>query len=165
MVHSITTIPPVPLPLSLRQLVVQKLSLYLSYYLVEMDRPRRAAAQKPEAHYATSSHKSQIKEDAMSSDVPTTAPPSATVPAPVIVLEPLGPASLALDLNKSYEGQIPTPTLPKRQTRWKQPATNPIVNLMDMPKGWNSNEPDLDPKYVFHAISIYMDNNIYHLVI
>lgn len=96
----------------------------------------------------------------MSSDVPTTAL------TPVIVPE-LDPASLALDLKKSYEGQIPLPTLPKpkQQMRWKQSATDPIDNLMDTPKGWNSNEPDLDPKYVFPVISIYIHTDIYYILI
>ncbi|KAJ5521045.1 hypothetical protein N7463_001498 [Penicillium fimorum] len=58
--------------------------------------------------------------------------------------EPLDPAALALDLKNSYEGKILPPIQrPARQQRWKQPATNPIEHLEDVPKGWNSEEPDL----------------------
>ncbi|OQE36736.1 hypothetical protein PENCOP_c011G05020 [Penicillium coprophilum] len=60
--------------------------------------------------------------------------------------EPLDPAALALDLKNSYEGKLPLPApRPERQTRWRQPATNPIERFEDTPKGWNHDEPDLDP--------------------
>ncbi|KAG0154482.1 hypothetical protein PDIDSM_50 [Penicillium digitatum] len=138
-----------------------------------MVRPRRAAAQKPEGHYAaatspikkrristiaSSARKKgkqktefQYAEDAMRLPLPGFAPAPAPAPAPshkpipVMVPPPLNPAALALDLKKSYEGQIPLPTLPKRQKRWRQPAKNPIIRLEDTPKGWNAKEPDLDP--------------------
>ncbi|KAJ5817365.1 hypothetical protein N7447_009598 [Penicillium robsamsonii] len=60
--------------------------------------------------------------------------------------EALDPAALALDLKNSYEGKILPPVQrPARQQRWKQPATNPIEYLEDVPTGWDSEEPDLDP--------------------
>jgi hypothetical protein len=150
-----------------------------------MDRPRRAAAAKPQGHYAaatspvkkrkssatasTSSRKKgkqreQTQVDAMGLPIPT----DAAAPIPVITPKPLDPAALALDLDKSYEGQITPPappTRPKRQPRWQQPAANPIMFLEDTPIGWNPDEPDLDPEYVFPAISTSMDTDICYIVI
>ncbi|KAJ5425036.1 hypothetical protein N7465_000106 [Penicillium sp. CMV-2018d] len=128
-----------------------------------MNRPRRAAAAKPQGHYAPTSQKrkasdtgsgsarkkgkkpAQPQVDGMGLPIPVPAPADAAVPIPVIQPTPLDPAALALDLNKSYEGEIPPPTRPKRQTRWQQPAANPIMRLQHTPKGWNDQEPDLDP--------------------
>ncbi|KAF4772209.1 hypothetical protein HAV15_004948 [Penicillium sp. str.  len=131
-----------------------------------MNRPRRAAATKPPGHYAPTSpakkrkasdtasasarkkgkQKAQPMVDGMGVSIPGPVPgPSAAVPIPVITPTPVDPAALALDLNKSYEGQIPPPTRPIRQTRWQQPAANPIMFIQDTPKGWNDKEPDLDP--------------------
>ncbi|KGO42720.1 hypothetical protein PEX1_038590 [Penicillium expansum] len=136
-----------------------------------MVRPRRAAAQKPQGHYAASTSptkrrktsstassarkkgkkraEAQYEEDSMGLPVPTLAPPPApaTQPIPVIAPQPLDPTALALDLNTSYEGRIPqsTPRLPSRQPRWRQPATNPILFKEHTPKGWNDKEPDLHP--------------------
>ncbi|CAG8902680.1 unnamed protein product [Penicillium egyptiacum] len=130
-----------------------------------MNRPRRAAARKPEGYYSPSSSigkgkarstgkvqkqrakKGQTEQDERGLNLP------APSPAPIITPAPLDPAALELDLQKSYEGQIQPPSLPKRQTRWRQPATNPIVDLADVPQGWNSNEPDLDPDDLISQIS------------
>lgn len=148
-----------------------------------MNRPRRAAAKKPEGHYAPASSigkrktgstastrkprkkNDQTEQDAMGLDILNPAPDTVPVPIPVVMPQPLDPAALALDLKQSYEGQIPQPTLPKRQKRWQQPATNPVVNITDAPIGWNSDEPDLDPEYVFPAIAACVDTNMCYLVI
>ncbi|KAJ5953015.1 uncharacterized protein N7479_011428 [Penicillium vulpinum] len=147
-----------------------------------MDRPRRAAAQKPEGHYALTSPTKKRKtrsealtgkkdkknddsdEDSMSKNMPSSAPQKkgkqkqskidpiaedtlAPGTIPVILPEPLDPVALALDLKVSYESRIPPPPVrPKRQTRWQRPATNPIVYMEDLPKGFNYDEPDLDPE-------------------
>ncbi|KAJ5844598.1 uncharacterized protein N7525_002339 [Penicillium rubens] len=63
----------------------------------------------------------------------------------MIIPGPLDTAALERDLQNSYEGKIAPPDLPKRQTRWQQPASKPIFDLAEVPKGWNSLEPDLDP--------------------
>ncbi|KAJ9489694.1 hypothetical protein VN97_g3564 [Penicillium thymicola] len=130
-----------------------------------MDRPRRAAAAKPPGHYAatttstkrkkadtaTASARKKGKQRAdptaygMGSRTPAPLPSDASLPIPVITPDPLDPAALALDLNKSYEDQITPPVWPKRQQRWKNPTGNPIRFMEDTPIGWNSDEPDLDP--------------------
>ncbi|CAI7598174.1 unnamed protein product [Penicillium crustosum] len=130
-----------------------------------MNRPRRAAAAKPQGHYAatTSPAKRRKASDSASASarkkgkqkaqpqplldgigLPMPGPVPA-VPIPVITPAPLDPAALALDLNKSYEGKITPPVRPKRQPRWQQPAANPIIRIENTPNGWNDKEPDLDP--------------------
>ncbi|KAJ5371644.1 hypothetical protein N7517_003650 [Penicillium concentricum] len=66
-----------------------------------------------------------------------------------ILPEPLDTVALRLDLKNSYEGKMPPRVQterPARQKRWKRPATNPIDFMEDLPKGWNAEEPDLDPE-------------------
>lgn len=147
-----------------------------------MNRPRRAAAAKPVGHYAaTSPAKKRKASDSASASankkgkqkaqpmvnaigLPMPGPVAApAVAIPVITPTPLDPAALALDLNKSYEGQIAPPIRPKRQPRWQQPATKPIMFMQDTPIGWNSDEPDLDPEYVFLVISTSMATDIWNI--
>jgi hypothetical protein len=129
-----------------------------------MNRPRRAAARKPEGYYSPSSSIGKVKISAgrvqkarrgkgqkgQTEQVATGSRRNAPPPT-MIIPEPLDTAALERDLQNSYEGTVASPSLPKRQTRWRQPATNPIVDLAEVPKGWNSLEPDLDPEYVFPA--------------
>ncbi|CAI7655869.1 unnamed protein product [Penicillium viridicatum] len=116
-----------------------------------MNRPRRADAAKPVGHYAPTSQKRKASVTgggpAPKKGKKAAQPKSGGIglPIPVIQPKPLDPAALALDLNKSYESEILPPTRPKRQTRWQQPASNPIMKLQHTPKGWNDQEPDLDP--------------------
>lgn len=52
-----------------------------------------------------------------------------------------------LDLEKSYVGSITLPTpKPKgeRPTRWKHPGKEPLTDPARLPKGWTTEEPDLD---------------------
>jgi hypothetical protein len=67
------------------------------------------------------------------------------------------PDELKKDLNISYKDLIkPAKSLPKRQKRWTQPETKaPIVHIEDTPKGWNMDEPDLDPKYVISPLPYF----------
>ncbi|KUM57067.1 hypothetical protein ACN42_g10127 [Penicillium freii] len=116
-----------------------------------MNRPRRAASTKPVGHYAPTSQKRKASATGggpARKKGKKAAQPQVDgigLPIPVIQPTPLDPAALALDLNKSYESEILPPTRPKRQTRWQQPASNPIMKLQHTPKGWNDQEPDLDP--------------------
>lgn len=149
---------------------------FLSSHSSKMNRPRRAAAAKPQGHYAatTSPAKRRKASDSASASarkkgkqkaqpqplldgigLPMPGPVPA-VPIPVITPAPLDPAALALDLNKSYEGKITPPVRPKRQPRWQQPAANPIIRIENTPNGWNDKEPDLDPEYVFSAHYTYI---------
>lgn len=150
-----------------------------------MDRPRRAAASKPAGHYAatttstkrkksdstTASSRKKGKQRAeptvygVGSRTPVPLPADVSLPIPVITPDPLDPAALASDLNKSYEDQITSPKWPKRQQRWKNPTGNPIRFMEDTPIGWNTDEPDLDPQCVFPIISTSMDTNICYIVI
>ncbi len=53
-----------------------------------------------------------------------------------------------LDLNVSYVGRS-KPVAPSRspkQPRWRHRGPQPLVDPKKFPAGWNSNEPDLDPK-------------------
>ncbi|KAJ5153665.1 uncharacterized protein N7500_009104 [Penicillium coprophilum] len=105
--------------------------------------------------------KDQSEEDAMSLDTAATGPSRKSrkgkgrsegdtmgtdMPPPPKKIAKGRVAALALDLKNSYEGKLPPPApRPERQTRWRQPATNPIERFEDTPKGWNHDEPDLDP--------------------
>lgn len=54
----------------------------------------------------------------------------------------------ALDLNVSYVDKH-KPVAPSRgpkQPRWRHRWPQPLVDPKKFPTGWNSNEPDLDPK-------------------
>ncbi|KAJ5462266.1 hypothetical protein N7530_010471 [Penicillium desertorum] len=124
-----------------------------------MNRPRRAAARKPEGYYSPSSSIGKVKVSAgrvqkarrgkgqkgQTEQVATGSRLNAPPPTSMIIPGPFDTAALERDLQNSYEGTVAPPSLPKRQTRWRQPATNPIVDLAEVPKGWNSLEPDLDP--------------------
>ncbi|KAJ5135670.1 uncharacterized protein N7515_004948, partial [Penicillium bovifimosum] len=71
-------------------------------------------------------------------------------PAKTVYAQPDGLTKEALfeDLKRSYVGKAPVhpaPKLGRRQTRWKHPG-DPITDLKNVPTGWNSNEPDLDPR-------------------
>ncbi|OQE13280.1 hypothetical protein PENFLA_c051G03065 [Penicillium flavigenum] len=129
-----------------------------------MNRPRRAAARKPQGYYSPSSSigKGKIsagrvqklrKVKGQTEQVATGSRRHAPPPTSMIIPDPLDTAALERDLKKSYEGKIAPPKLPKRQTRWRQPATNPIVDLAEVPKGWNSLEPDLDADDLVSQIS------------
>ncbi|KAJ5370171.1 uncharacterized protein N7496_006263 [Penicillium cataractarum] len=52
-----------------------------------------------------------------------------------------------LDLNVSYVDAYKSvaPARPPRQQRWRHRGSQPLVDPMKFPAGWNSNEPDLDP--------------------
>lgn len=53
-----------------------------------------------------------------------------------------------LDLNVSYVDKS-KPVAPRRgpkQPRWRHREPQPLVDPKKFPPGWNSNEPDLDPK-------------------
>lgn len=134
-----------------------------------MPRPRRTAAEKPEGHYADISKPAGRKRVAAAG--PAEAGPSkrrgkkaedtkmkgtdnGSEEDPDL---PLGLSTrsftndeLARDLGTCYINLVePAPDRPKRQKRWTQPASkSPIDKLEDTPKGWNMNEPDLDPEYV-----------------
>ncbi|CAG8198880.1 unnamed protein product [Penicillium nalgiovense] len=129
-----------------------------------MNRPRRATARKPQGYYSPSSSigkqkisagwvQKERKVKGQTQQVATGSRWNAPPPISMVIPEPLDTAALELDLQKSYEGKIAPAELPKRQTRWQQPATNPIVNLAEVPKGWNSLEPDLDPDDLISQIS------------
>lgn len=56
-----------------------------------------------------------------------------------------------LDLNKSYVGALTRtpkrqPPRPPRQPRWKHHGPEPLIDIQKLPNGWNTREPDLDPK-------------------
>lgn len=58
-----------------------------------------------------------------------------------------------LDLDNSYAGVFtPTPRRepprPPRQQRWRHDGDQPLIDIKRLPEGWNTREPDLDPKYV-----------------
>lgn len=40
---------------------------------------------------------------------------------------------------------------PRRQKRWKHHGAEPLTDWKQLPKGWNSKEPDLDLEYVAFA--------------
>ena len=65
-----------------------------------------------------------------------------------------------LDLHRSYVGSEPVnssasasdasgPERPQRQKRWKHRGKEPLTDIHQLPKGWNTREPDLLQKYVF----------------
>lgn len=58
-----------------------------------------------------------------------------------------------LDLDKSYVGALARTPAPKprppRQPRWRHDGDQPLIDIRKLPEGWNTREPDLDPKYVF----------------
>ncbi|CEO58603.1 hypothetical protein PMG11_03314 [Penicillium brasilianum] len=52
-----------------------------------------------------------------------------------------------LDLDVSYVGKIKLPDPPERpkRKRWTHKGAEPIMQMQDVPQGWNTEEPDLDP--------------------
>jgi hypothetical protein len=53
-----------------------------------------------------------------------------------------------LDFDVSYVGKIEsskTPKVPKRK-RWTHDGDEPLIKPEDLPKGWTSEERDLDPQ-------------------
>lgn len=53
-----------------------------------------------------------------------------------------------LDLNVSYVDKSKPVALSRgpKQPRWRHRGPRPLVDPKEFPAGWNSNEPDLDPK-------------------
>lgn len=52
-----------------------------------------------------------------------------------------------LDLNVSYVGKInmPSPPVRPKRKRWTHKGKKPITLMTKVPRGWNDQEPDLDP--------------------
>lgn len=59
-----------------------------------------------------------------------------------------------LDLDVSYVGKIKLPDPPERpkRKRWTHKGAEPIMLIKDVPQGWNTEEPDLDPEYVYRRL-------------
>jgi hypothetical protein len=141
-----------------------------------MSRPRRDAATKPQGYYSppasiglrrtSTGRVSKLRKvKGQTGQVAAGSSQDASPPTSMIIPGPLDTAALERDLQNSYEGKIAPPDLPKRQTRWQQPASKPIFDLAEVPKGWNSLEPDLDPEYVFPAsVSTWAHTNICYTV-
>ena len=53
-----------------------------------------------------------------------------------------------LNLNVSYVGKIDLPSPPARpkRKRWTHTVKKPITLMTKVPRGWNDQEPDLDPE-------------------
>ncbi|KAJ5358668.1 uncharacterized protein N7496_011081 [Penicillium cataractarum] len=53
-----------------------------------------------------------------------------------------------LDLNVSYVGKIslPSPPVRPKRKRWTHTGKKPITLMEKVPRGWNDQEPDLDPE-------------------